>query len=186
MGDDEYARQLLITPIKDNPRPWSDARLTQHYLTGNGKGVTLSRIGYLGSVIAHYSEKLGVYDRVNRQIIDRAKEVVSGNFTYDFRNSYNFQSVLFTLGDSTVSGVFSGDVRKENKTLLVISGIIRYDFFDQYKDPASFTENLMDILDLTREEAERWVGDSGDIAGTVYPITDHWQTKFSATVKIEH
>lgn len=53
------------------------------------------------------------------------------------------------------------------------------------KDSASFTENLMDILDLTREEAERWVGNSGDVAGTIYPITDHWQTKFSATVKIE-
>ena len=91
--------------------------------------------------------------------------------------------MLFTLGDSTVSGKFKGDIRKE-KGFLVINGTINYDFYDKYKDPASFVERLVDYLSLDRDRAEEIVGDSGDKFGTPYDIIDSWQTKFNATVRL--
>lgn len=182
---EEYARQTLISAVNDNPKKWTNTELTLHYVNGGGQGVTLSQIGYLEDVITHYSETLDVYERVNQQIIDRSLASGVGGVTYDFNNTYNFQEdVLFALGNSTVSGVFEGDARKE-KGFLVINGIITYRFYDEYKDPASFVERLVDYFDLSREDAEDLVGGSGDIAGTVYPITDRWQTKFNATVALE-
>ena len=50
IGGNQYARQLLITPINDNSDKWSDADLTKHYITKNGETVTLSQIGYLGEL----------------------------------------------------------------------------------------------------------------------------------------
>src|SRR5215213_5235720 len=43
--DDYYTRQTLIMAIKDSPEKWSNAKLTERYLSGDGTGVTLSEIG---------------------------------------------------------------------------------------------------------------------------------------------
>ncbi len=39
---EEYVSQILITPIHDNPRKWTEEELKNSYLYGNGDGVTLS------------------------------------------------------------------------------------------------------------------------------------------------
>lgn len=176
-----YARQTLLTSISSSAIRWSDLDFTNPYRSGNGVGVTLRGTGWLGDIIKHYGETLGVYDRVNQQIVDAAIAAGPGVLTYDFYNTYKFGSILFILGESTVSGVFDGMPRRE-KQYLVIDGTISYEFTDEYKDPLSFVENLEQIPGFSREEAEEMVGDAGDFAGTVYPITDSWQTKFTATV----
>ena len=73
IGDNQYARQLLITPINDNPDKWTNINFTKRYRSNVGGSVTLQEVGLLGSVIEHCSETLGIYNKVNRQIIDRAK-----------------------------------------------------------------------------------------------------------------
>ena len=71
--------------------------------------------------------KEGVYRAVNNQIIAKALEKGEGTFIYDFNNTYDFQEdVLFTLGRSTISGVFVGDSIKKGEHSLVISGFISY------------------------------------------------------------
>lgn len=193
IGDDEYANQTLITPINDNPDKWTNADFVYHYRNDKGTSVTLSEAGILGDVIEHYSETLGVYDRVNRQIIDKAKAQGEGPLSYQFGRSYPFGSTLdlllgngfFSLGDSVVKGNFAGDARKE-KGYLVINGIITYNFSDKFRDPTSKVERLMEEENITREEAIARLGDSLDEYGIPYDILDSWKTKFNATVKVNN
>ncbi len=119
-----------------------------------------------------------------------------GNFIYDFNNAYEFggflssvlpsifPGVLFSLGESTVSGVFVGSSRIEQE-FLVINGFITYDFFDEFTDPFIFVEIIDLIPGFDREDAEGLVGGSADLIGKTFAITDRWQTKFNATVRIE-
>lgn len=39
-------------------------------------------------------------------------------------------------------------------------------------------------IELSREDAIARVGNSSDFFGVPYGITDHWQTKFNATVRL--
>lgn len=191
IGAKEYARQLLISKVNDNPEKWTNTDFVKHYRTGKGMEVSLQKAGLLGDVIEYYSETLGIYNRVNRQIIDKAKTIVEGGFTYSFGRSYAFGNNwdillgngFFSLGNSTVKGVFDGDVRRE-KGYLAINGIIIYNFSDQFTDPTSKVEDLMEDEGISREEAIAQLGGSADEYGIPYDIKDRWQTKFNASVKI--
>jgi len=191
IGDNKYARQFLTTPINDNPYKWTNTNFTKRYLSNVGGSVTLQEVGLLGSVIEHYSKKLGIYDRASRQIIDKAKTIEEGSFTYSFENSYKFgnnwdfirRNGFFSLGSSTVKGVFDGGVRRE-KRYLVINGVITYNFSDKFTDPTSKVERLMEREGITREEAIARLGDLADEYGTPYDIIGSWQTKFNATVRL--
>lgn len=131
---------------------------------------------------------------MNKQIIDAAKLVIEGPVPYDFNRTYDFggwlstffpfffDGVIFSLGDSTVKGVFDGDVRKE-KGYLVINGIMSYEFIDAFTDPTSKVDELMEEEGISRQEAIDRLGDSVDEYGEPYAIKDTWQTKFNATVK---
>ena len=189
VGDDEYANQILISPVNDNPKKWSDKDFLLHFILGNGEEVALAAIGYLQEIIDFYEDQAiakdgmpGVYRRVNQQIIDEAKKIGTGRFQYAFDNEYNFEDVLYTFRHSTVSGLFEGEVRSE-KEFMVINGIVTYDFFDEFADPISLVEAQVRVFGTDRDEAERRVRGLANIFGNVYPVTGHWQTKFNASVK---
>lgn len=189
----EYANQLLISPVNDQER-WTNEDFAYHYRYGDGKAISLQQAGLLGEVIEHFGYTLEKYDRVNKQIIDAAKRVVEGPVPYDFNNTYDFggwlstffpfffDGIIFSLGDSTVKGVFNGDVRKE-KGYLVINGIMSYEFIDAFTDPTSKVDELMEEEGISRQEAIDRLGGSVDEYGQPYDIKDTWQTKFNATVK---
>lgn len=179
-----YANQVLITSVLDNPQKWSNADFLRHYRTENNKDVTLSEIGYLEDTIEYYSETLGIYNRVNQQIINKAQSVEEGGFTYVFGRYYDFDSVSLAIGGAIVSGVFLGDARRENG-YLVVNGMITYNFYDRFSDPFLFIELIDLIPGVGREDATDIVGEGADFAGYPYNITDVWQTKFNATVKLK-
>jgi hypothetical protein len=83
----------------------------------------------------------------------------------------------------------SGNLRKLTgiwqQEFLVINGFITYDFFDEFTDPFIFVEIIDLIPGFDREDAEGLVGGSADLIGKTFAITDRWQTKFNATVRIE-
>lgn len=187
IGDNQYANQFLITSINDNPKKWTNKDFVDHYREGSGEGVTLSSTGYLANIIEYYSDTLGIYNRVNQQVVNAAIANGEGSFTYDFTNTYDFggifSGVLFSFGESTVSGIFIGDARKE-KEYLVINGLITYDFYDEFADPGQFVEIINAIPGVDREDATDLVGSFADTEGKIYSITDRWHTKFNATVKV--
>ncbi|MDB2414379.1 phage minor head protein [Rickettsiales bacterium] len=185
----EYANQLLITPINDQEK-WGNLDFWNHYRNAGGAPVTLQETGYLAEIIDYYEYQAiasdgqpGVYRAINKQIIDKAKEKGEGHFDYPFGTTYNFYDVLYTFRNSTVKGVFEGDVRKE-KDFLVINGIITYNFIDAFADIFTLVEIQVRLFGIDRGEAEERVRVIDDALGDVYTITDSWQTKFNATVKI--
>ncbi len=191
IGDNQYAHQLLITSINDNSDRWNTSDFVRHYLGRSGRDVSLSEVGALGAVIEHYATQatardgtIGVYEAVEKQIMQKAKESGAGSITYFFEGNYNFQhQVTFSLGDSVVSGLFIGDVRQVGE-YLIVAGIVTYDFRDAFRDPTSRVERLMEAEGISRQEAENRVGASGDYLGVPYAVTDRWQTKFNGTVVI--
>lgn len=187
---DRYVQQYLLTEVEDNEDKWGNGDFVKHFLSDKGGIVTLQESGYLGSIIDYYANHAiskvdgmpGIYRRVRQQIIDKAFLVKEGNFIYDFNGTYDFQEVLFSFGNSTVIGLFVGDVRNE-KGFMVINGYVTYDFIDEFTDPASLVE-LQVHLGMDRARAEQWVRNIENIFAKRYFIKDRWQTKFNATVKI--
>lgn len=174
------AQQQLLTVVADQFPRWTDEDFVNHYYSINPRHVTLSETGYLGAVIQHYAtraEGTGIYDRVNNQILAEAVKVQSGDFFYTFGNVYNFGDVLFSFGDSTVSGIFVGNVVRSGSNLS-IHGTITYYFVDAFTDPAQIVELIDYIPGFGRDDAIDIVGDVVDSTGTVYSITDSWQTEF--------
>lgn len=146
---DKISDQKLLTKIKQSQKKWSNQELSERYLNGGGD-ITLSEIGYLEDIINYYANYavtkdgvVGVYNAIRDQIIDEAKKLPLGEFPYPFEGTYNFEEVLFTLRNSTVKGNFAGYSRMEGD-FLVISGTIKYEFIDEYRDPLSLVEFLVD------------------------------------------
>ena len=189
IGVSQYARQLLITSINDNPVKWTNLDFVGRYTSDIGGGVTLQEIGYLGSVIEYYGESLGVYDKVNQQIIAAAIANGEGAFPYPFARAYDFGRVFsgikYSFGDATVSGQFEGEAQREDG-FLIIYGIITYNFFDRFFDPSSKVERLTLLEGISRAEAESRVGESGDAFGRPYIIEGQWKTKFNGAVAVAH
>ncbi len=75
--------------------------------------VTLSQIGHLEDIINHYFYVVdgGRLKVINQQIIEAARKTTQGVLNYSFTNSYNFRSVSYPHGRSTVSGKFKGNVQ---------------------------------------------------------------------------
>lgn len=194
---------MLITTINDNPKKWTNHDFWEHYTARSGRAVTLQEIGYLGYVIDRFANAMIAtdgtetgYGAVERQIIEAAKKVGSGKVPYSFKRPYTFghywqiipdelnDTGYYSFGESTVKGNFDGSARKEGE-FLVINGVMNYEFSDEFKDPYQKIERTKILYGVTREEAERIVGDAADEDGEPYDIKGSWRTKFNATVRAE-
>ncbi len=114
-GVSESAYQIRTSAVHDSLPKWRKEDFVDHAFK-DGTDVTLSQTGHLLSVINHYAyvaKEGGVFDRVNRQVIDAAREVRNGSFSYIFEGSYDFIPVIFPLGDSVVRGEFNGQVSEK-------------------------------------------------------------------------
>ena len=196
VGASEYANQVLITTINDNPDKWKWYDFVFHYINGSGKNLTLEETGLMADIEEYFAESAiasdglqGVYRAVNRQIIDAAKAQGEGPVDYNFNSTYEFGEVVFVFGGSKVKGVFDGDARREGD-FLAINGIMSYEFEDDFTDPFDITERLRDISGLDRVTielllfiAEYFSDFDRDFAGTSFLTIGQWKTKFNATVK---
>lgn len=140
-GESEFAYQVLISVVNDSSPEWEWMDFVWHAIKGGGD-VTLSQIGHLRGIINHYAYHLAEnwkFEDVNRQVIDKARGVGNGYFTYRFSRSYNFRPISFPYGDSTVSGMFTGHVTEKNG-VMKIDGSIDYFFDDDYTDPVDIRQ----------------------------------------------
>ena len=181
-GVSEFAYQTLTSPVNDSSPKWEAIDFVWHAVI-HGDAVNLSEIGRLWDVIDHYAyvAKGGVFERINRQVIDAARLIRNGYFPYDFSNSYAFKEIAFPFGNSTVFGIFKGHVSGKNG-LMKIDGTVEYFFDDDYTDPAGIRQRRYGTSDPTMVDAiERYITDGG---GGVYGITGQWQTVLRAEAKL--
>lgn len=184
-GESEFAYQALTSTVNDSTSKWKIRDFVEHAFK-DPRAVTLSEIGHLQDIINHYAYHLGatgIFDRVNRQIIDNARRSGSGYFTYPFSNHYSFRAVAFPYGESTVKGEFRGYVVRKG-SLMRIDGAVEYLFEDEYTDPVDVRQYLLAGTSdpAATREIVRYITDGG---GAVYAITDQWQTAFHAEAKLD-
>lgn len=182
-GASEFAHQTLTSTVNDSSSKWKFFDFVWHAIK-QGDAVTLSEIGHLKDIINHYAyvAKDGVFERVNRQVIDKARRSGSGHFTYPFSRHYNFKDIAFPFGESTVKGEFRGYVSRING-LMRIDGMVEYFFEDEYTDPVDIRQKLLEGTSdpAAVSEIVRYLTDGG---GAVYDITGEWQTKLQAEAKL--
>ncbi|MEM7069124.1 MAG: phage minor head protein [Pseudomonadota bacterium] len=202
---DEYLN-FSFSNISDFSSPWSQQDFVDHYFNGNGKGVTVRQTGHLQAIVNRYRKLvIDVPSRLPTQIAQKARLSNSGNFTDNFKRSYDMENVVFSIGDTVIKGEISGNVSEENG-VLSISGKIEFNLTDSFKDPA-------DLIDLFDDEESEGNDDVeiinipktivenihrpldnyliGKPTGTIshgirygdpYPITDHWTGDFEGKV----
>lgn len=168
-------QQEIISSINDAGNKWTWVDFVQHFYKGRGKAVSLSEIGLLSDVVEH-AESI-IFDRVESQIERLAQSVVDGQLQDTFARSYDFGSVSFSLGNSTVSGNIKGTVKKDGK-ILMVEASVEYLFFDEFTDPVSLRENRKNGTSSSDQADPKT-----ELFGTAYDIVGRWLTKVTGTVK---
>lgn len=175
-GQSEFANQVLVLADTDNPYQWTNVDFSLHFYLGEGRGLSLSQTGHLNGIIEYYFYTLDRYDAVNAQIIEEARQR-EGIFGYHFDSTYEFRPYLYVFGGGTVSGVFTGNVRRD-AGMMYINGEVEYFYDDTFTDPLSVRET---IRGTSEPEAayflERIITDG---FGSAFPMRGYWKTKFEA------
>lgn len=167
---DTITEQLDITMsgISDAAEKWGNRDFAYHYFFGKGRTVTLRETGHLQAVVDEYRKR--VTDNMKRlpgQIADEARKKKNGSFSDTFRGSYRMHNVIFSLGYSTIKGIFSGNCSEKNG-VLTLSGNINFEFEDAFKDPVDIYNEFEDDYELP--------------LATPYDIEDAWQGTFAGKV----
>jgi len=176
----EYAYQELIYAQQDAAYKWQAADFLSH-ARGSATNVVLQEIGQLHDVINHYAYTLGVYQRVNNDIVKAAKKILNGSVGWTFENSYDFEAVSYPHGDCTVGGVFTGVVTTRAK-IMKVDGKVDHYFNDVFTDPIDLREIINGSSDPSAV-SEVWRSRT-DLGGKVYKVSGAWQTEFHAQVNL--
>lgn len=210
--DKEYARQIVISAIRDNPDKWRWYDFVFHYYFGGGDPLTLSEAGILGDVIryAHTDGIDQVGERLEKQIITEVRAHGEGMISGTTSNGYNFYDVNFVLRQSEVSTSYNVEIEKTDQ-YLVFRGIVEYSFIDAFADPLDImqvitatpddllaflekvaearnwdSETLQAIYDQARKispgQVPEWIRRISEPGGKPYLITGNWKTKIMGTV----
>ena len=111
---------------------WSSSDFVNHYFNGLGRGVTLSEIGHSRKIIEAFIVLRG--EAIKQQIARAARDSRSGSVSYNFENTYNMTGVVFSTGNTTIGGSFSGRSSEKNG-ILSIEGSLDFYLHDEFADP---------------------------------------------------
>lgn len=168
----EAAEYLTITldDISDREPAWDWRDFVRHYFNGQGREVTVRETGNLKNVIARYLDL--PEDRLKNQVANKARENPEGIFVDNFNNTYNLTGVVFSIGDTTIGGSFSGRASTVAGAI-ALAGEFEFYLHDKFADPADIgeTERRIGIVDADDVEII-------DIPETIYenvlrPLDDH-------------
>lgn len=126
---------ISLSDVNDTGAEWSSRDFVNHYWNGKGKGVTLREVGHLIKIVDAYMKIVG--KNLKGQIADRARNNVGGAFVYTFENSYQMQNLVFSVGDTTIGGIFLGDSTLKHGALEV-TGSFGFYQTDKFTDPTDF------------------------------------------------
>ena len=203
--------QISLTGVADEGQPWTWVEFVDHYFNANGQAVTVRETGNLGSVVEYYSNTLGILDKLRSQIVAEARAHVNMEFMYDFGTTYDLTSVVFSIGDTTIGGVFSRFCSRRIG-FLELQGQIEFYLDDKFVDPLDIgpiTDPIDDGIDyLGRESTQysrqivedaiadylqslkstqvhlgrKWISD----IGIPYKITDTWSASVFGRFHVDH
>ena len=191
---------------------WENNDFIWHFYMGDGQELTLAEIGHFDEIINQYAYldgNEGAYRRLADQIADAAS---SCKLPYDFSFNYDFSTVEFSHGNSTVSGEFNGAISRSQQ-MLNIEGVANFKFKDIFTDAVdmrSMSAWIREQPDRIRRLLQRFgeiygIGDSpqgdeieidedavsavffaiSELGGTAYRITGEWEANFKAAVLID-
>lgn len=178
--------EVTLGDVFDTGTAWTSWDFAQHYYHGRGRGVTVRETGHLTSVVSRYMQL--AEERIKRQIVAKARAAKDGSFTYKFRNTYNLETVVFSIGDTTIGGQFSGQVSNHGG-VLSISGELAFYLRDEFADPLDIGLEAIDLWETIFENIHRPIEnylrgrvglpptgheDLGVHTGEPYSITDDW------------
>ena len=162
-GETEFGYHELAELEPSSTYRWGDADLVAHYYQGGGVDVTLAEIGHLAEMVEQYAYKdgdLGAFRRLSNQLANEARQVHTGQMTYEFEFAYDFGNVEFSHGFGVVAGSFMGSV-VEIGAIPRIDGESNFNFSDRFEDP---------------------IGLGIEVGGDPYGITGRWSATFTAEV----
>lgn len=169
---------LVFTGVYETGPAWSTQDYLAHYLFGDGTPKTLRETGNLSKVIVAYGRNV-IDDptRLRGQIADMARRHPGGRFNNVFGNTYDMRDVVYSLGETTIRGVYEGHSEVDGSALHLI-GSVRFELSDAFRDPANIgsilPENiaLLDevimaaVAEVLRAAGDR-ISDAAEIANTV-------------------
>ncbi len=176
---DESSSQHVTSIVDEGLRRWAWYDFVLHYYLGSGTSVRLSHVGHLQDVINASREH--VFKGVERQVFSDAREIISGNLSDTFENTYPFYSVSFVHGRSTVEGRYNGSVARNGNALHINVEVV-YNFSDVFTDPLDIRERESGSSDPRAIEANELI--DSEVGGQYYNITDSWTTRLRAVIHI--
>lgn len=153
-GLQEYISQTITSAVRDVLPAWTHADFVFYYLFGGGKTVQLSDIGHLQKIIdnartqdqAHLEGGGTIFERVESQVIEKARQNGEGSFPWHFDNSYNFKPAAYEFGKAGLQG--KGVVQVvDRETFWMITADIDYHFYDTFTDTLNIDEAVKYLLD---------------------------------------
>lgn len=175
--------QVVISSLEQSKYKWVDEDFINHWKTGLGRGVTLAEIGWLADIVSH--AKRIMFHKVEQQIADKAREIEKGTFSDTWERSYNFQEVVYSIGDAVIRGRFTGKANK-NEKIIHINAKAYYLLDDAFTDALSIRENILGSSDADILW-DNILGDytlySTEFGNIPYSITGAWVTKVTGSIK---
>jgi len=111
---------------------WSNSDFVNHYFNGGGRGVTLTQIGHSQKIISAFIDRRG--EALKGQIASAARSARGGAASYRFENAYDMTGIVFSIGDTTIGGSFSGQSVEQNG-IIELSGNLDLYLKDEFADP---------------------------------------------------
>ncbi|MEP1942677.1 MAG: hypothetical protein ABJJ03_06165, partial [Sulfitobacter sp.] len=111
---------------------WSNTDFVDHYFNGDGRGVTLVQIGHSQKIISAFIDRRG--EDLKDQIASAARSARDGSVSYKFENTYDMTGIVFSIGDTTIGGSFSGQSVEQNG-IIELSGNLDLYLNDEFADP---------------------------------------------------
>lgn len=195
--DPEAAESFTISlhGVSDSSTAWDSRDFVRHYYQGDARGVSVRETGNLGRVVARYMQI--AEDRIKRQIAEAARDTLNGAFSGDFVRTYDMTGLVFSIGDTTIGGAFSGHATERNG-MIVIFGELEFYLNDEFADPLDIGREAIDLGETIFENLLRPLEDHGRNrlglppsgpqrlgihTGEPYAITDTWSGRFAGQVR---
>lgn len=150
---------------------WDDLEFVKHFYFGGGTSISLSATG-LSSKIRDAAKELAIVRAGGfiDQIRLKSQQVIEGKFELSFQNSYDFESVVYSIGNAVLHGKFVGriDMSGTVDPSPEYEGKIILEFRDKFADPIDVLEAVYGSSNPSN--APGWLANAINLGGSPYTI----------------
>lgn len=193
---DEFV-EVELADVGDTGAAWSSRDFVRHDYNGRGRGVTVRETGHLSSIVAQYMGE--VSERLKGEVARVARRHPNGSFSDVFVNTYNMTGIVFSIGDTTIGGSFSGRATERNG-MIFFFGQLEFYLKDRFADALDIGVQAIDPGETIFENLLRPLDDRGRARLGLPPsgpqrlgihtgepnlITDRWSGRVSGQVNAD-